>query len=127
MSRKSVIHIVDDDPAVRESLAALLEVKGYEVAVHESAEALLTSLAPEAAGCVLADVRMPGRINGCELARCFREVLPEIAVIYASGYSDDSASPVAGGLFFNKPYRMEQVIAAMRRLTGQHETSPSQG
>ena len=123
-----LVLIAEDDVLVRLSVVECLLDEGFTVIEAGTGEEALTYLASTPPPDVLfTDIRMPGRINGWELARCFREVLPEIAVIYASGYSDDSASPVAGGLFFNKPYRMEQVIAAMRRLTGQHETSPSQG
>ena len=53
-----MIHIVDDDAAVRKSLRVLLEASGFVVETYASAEAFLTA-SPTLTGCVLTDVRMP--------------------------------------------------------------------
>ena len=59
-SDKAVVHVIDDDEAMRESLAFLLSAVGLEVRTYESALAFL-EVAPNAeAGCVITDVRMPG-------------------------------------------------------------------
>jgi two-component system, LuxR family, response regulator FixJ len=52
------VHIVDDDPAVRDSLRVLLESAGFAVTTHESAAGFLPAAA-ELSGCVLTDIRMP--------------------------------------------------------------------
>jgi two-component system, LuxR family, response regulator FixJ len=54
-----VVHVVDDDPAVRDSLALLLQSAGMSVCVYDSAAALLSVASKLDAGCVLTDVRMP--------------------------------------------------------------------
>ena len=65
------VHVVDDDPAMRNSLRILLESVDFRVRTHDSAEAFLAE-APAASGCVLTDVRMP-RVSGIELQRRLRE------------------------------------------------------
>lgn len=65
MAAESIVHIVDDDEAVRDSLSALLESMGFTVATYDSAETFLA--APAASGgCIVVDVRMPG-MGGLEL------------------------------------------------------------
>jgi two-component system, LuxR family, response regulator FixJ len=66
------VHIVEDDPALRDSLAFLLEAAGFTVRLYETGMELLERLAMPAAGCILTDIRMPG-IDGLELLRRLRE------------------------------------------------------
>lgn len=63
-----IIFVVDDEASVRHALAEMLRVFGYTVVTHETAESLLQSLELQRAGCVVADVRMPGT-NGIGLVR----------------------------------------------------------
>ena len=79
-SDKAVVHVIDDDEAMRESLAFLLSAVGMEVRTYESALAFL-DVAPNAeAGCVITDVRMPG-LSGVDLLRRLRELKLGIPVI----------------------------------------------
>ncbi|HUH95327.1 MAG TPA: response regulator [Casimicrobiaceae bacterium] len=55
-----IVFIVDDDHAVRDSLALLLGLRGYATASFDSGEALLADIAPDARGCVLLDLRLTG-------------------------------------------------------------------
>jgi FixJ family two-component response regulator len=55
-----VIHIVDDDESFRTSVARLLRVSGYQVALYDSAHRLLQTPSGMTPGCILLDVRMPG-------------------------------------------------------------------
>ena len=66
MPIEPTVFIVDDDPAARDSVAALVKSKGVQVRVFSSGEAFLASLDPALFGCVVADVRMTG-ISGLEL------------------------------------------------------------
>ena len=68
MSSSQVVHVVDDDAGVRQSLAFLLSTAGFAVRVHESAVAFLEALADARDGCVVTDIRMPG-MDGLQLQR----------------------------------------------------------
>jgi two-component system, LuxR family, response regulator FixJ len=71
-SDKGVVHVIDDDEAMRQSLAFLLGAVGMEVQTYESAEAFLEIAPTVKAGCVITDVRMPG-LSGVELLRQLRD------------------------------------------------------
>lgn len=86
-SDKAVVHVIDDDEAMRESLAFLLSAVGMEVRTYESALGFL-DVAPNAeAGCVITDVRMPG-LSGVDLLRRLRELKLGIPVIVITGHGD---------------------------------------
>lgn len=68
---RSLIHVVDDDPAIRESIAFLLDTAGFEVAVYDTGIELLDGLTKPARDGVLTDIRMSG-IDGLELLRRLR-------------------------------------------------------
>lgn len=62
---------------------------------------------------LVTDIRMPGEVDGWELARIARELLPQIKVIYVSGFPGESHDPVDGSRFIKKPYRMDQLREAV--------------
>ena len=62
---------------------------------------------------LVTDIRMPGEVDGWELARIAREIQPEIKVIYVSGFPGDNHDPVGGSSFIKKPYRMDQLREAV--------------
>jgi RNA polymerase sigma factor (sigma-70 family) len=81
-----VVYIVDDDAAVRDSLALLLSLRGYRTAIFATAEAFLQALQPDWRGCVFADLRMPG-MSGLELqdALAARRIPLPVVIITAHG------------------------------------------
>jgi two-component system response regulator FixJ len=112
-----VVHIIDDDDAVRDSLALLLGAAGFATRTHALATDFL-ALAPGLdAGCVLTDVRMPD-LDGLALQRRLTEAGVTLPVIVMTGHGDVPiavAALKAGALdFLEKPFDDERLIAAVR-------------
>lgn len=111
-----IIHVVDDDPAIRKSLSRLLHAAGYGCTGHESAEAFLAAYQPGGPGCVLIDIDLPGR-NGFALQDALS--LPGMVspVIFLTGTGDIPASVramKAGAVdFLTKPVAAATLIAAI--------------
>jgi two-component system, LuxR family, response regulator FixJ len=112
-----VVHVIDDDVDVRQSLAFLLTAAGFAVRVHESAVAFLTVLPEVKEGCVLTDVRMP-QMNGLELQRRLGEVNSGLPVIVMTGHGDVPLAVEAmkaGAVdFIEKPFDDEVLLSAVR-------------
>jgi two-component system, LuxR family, response regulator FixJ len=121
MSRKPIVYVVDDDAAVRDGLRALLAVKGYEVASFESAEAFLSELPRDVAGCVLADVRMPG-MSGLELQRELKRRHPALPIVIITGHGDIpmAVSALKAGAvdFLEKPFDGDAILASIGEALG---------
>ena len=82
-----IVHIVDDDEALRDSLAWMLEANGYAVATHESGEAFLAACTPDMIGCIVLDVRMPG-MSGLELFEELGRRRYGLPVVFITGHGD---------------------------------------
>jgi len=123
MSSPETVHVVDDDPAVRDSLRVLLESVGFAVRTHDSAQAFLI-LAPELKGCVLTDVRMP-EIDGLELQQRLSECGAPLAVIVMTGQGDVPVAVramKAGAVdFLEKPFNDQELLGAVRRALEQSQ------
>lgn len=63
---ESLVYIVEDDAAVRDSLAQLLRMQGYQTTSFQSAEAFLAAVKPGCRGCAILDIRLPG-LDGLDL------------------------------------------------------------
>ena len=84
---QSVIYIVDDDEAVRDSLRWLLEANGYRVKCYAGAEHFLEAYDPEQVGVLIADVRMPG-MSGLELQEALIERKAPLPIVFITGHGD---------------------------------------
>ncbi|WJR80183.1 response regulator FixJ [Bradyrhizobium sp. NP1] len=117
MSDKTVIHIVDDDAAMRDSLAFLLDVNGFKPQVYDSADAFVARSAPGALDCIVSDIRMPG-MNGIELVRKLRSEGATCAVILITGHGDVAlaveAMKAGAADFIEKPFDDEALLGAIR-------------
>lgn len=113
----SRIFIVDDDAAVRDSLALLLRLHGFETTGFANAEALLAEVAPSWSGVVLVDLRMPG-MSGLELQGELRARGIELPVIIITAHGETSAARTSfrsGAVdFLEKPIDREQLLSAVR-------------
>jgi two-component system, LuxR family, response regulator FixJ len=121
-SEKTVVHVIDDDEAMRQSLAFLLGASGMEVQTYESAVAFLKVAPAIKTGCVITDVRMP-ELSGVELLRRLRELKLGIPVIVITGHGDVPLAVEAmkiGALdFLEKPFDDEVLLASVRSALDQ--------
>lgn len=130
MSDRTVIHVVDDDPAMRDSLAFLLDVNGFAPKAYESANAFLSGAAIELPTCVVSDIRMPG-LNGIELVRELKGRGTACPVILITGHGDVALAVEAmkaGAVdFIEKPFDDEALIGAIRAALVAHSASLDDG
>lgn len=114
---RDIVHVIDDDADVRESLAFLLGTAGFAVRSHESADAFLAVLSEVKEGCIVTDVRMPV-IDGIELQRRLGAAGNRLPVIVMTGHGDVALAVEAmkaGALdFIEKPFDDDVLIAAIR-------------
>jgi two-component system response regulator FixJ len=117
MSDETTVHVVDDDLAVRQSLAFLLATAGIGVRLYESASAFLAALGSAAPGCVVTDVRMPV-IDGLELLRRLKAAGSSLPVIVMTGHGDVAlavGAMKAGAVdFIEKPFDDELFLQTVK-------------
>ena len=117
----TIVHVVDDDEFMRNSIDDLLRSVGYTVRLYARAEDFLAAEVSDAPGCLIVDVRMPGP-SGLELQALLAERNNRLPVILMSGYGDVRMSVQAmkaGAVdFIEKPFRdqemLETVASAVR-------------
>jgi FixJ family two-component response regulator len=116
MSSSVYVHIVDDDSAVRESLADLLRSMGYEAMLYGSTAEFLKIELPDAPACLILDVRLPGT-SGLELQEYLRRIDIRLPVILMTGFGDIPMSVrgmKAGAVdFLTKPIRDQDLLDAV--------------
>lgn len=129
LAREQCVFVVDDDEAMRDSLAWLLESNGLRVRAFASGEAFLDACAADMPGCLVLDVRMPG-MSGLELHEKLQAVCPALPVIFVTGHGDVpmavSALKKGASDFIEKPFNnkeilrlIEQCLATDREQAGQ--------
>jgi two-component system response regulator FixJ len=110
------VHVVDDDPAVRGAIVALVASAGLTVRAFPSAVAFLAELEGAQAGCVITDVQMPG-MTGLELLAQLAPRSRDFAVIVLTGLADVpmavEALKTGASDFIEKPFDGEQLLAAV--------------
>jgi len=116
MSAALTVYIVDDDAAVRDSLALMLGLAGYRTALFADAESLLAAWRAEWAGCVVADLRLPGR-SGLELQSELRARNAGLPVVIMTAHGDVPSARTAFQAeavdFLEKPFDHGQLRAAI--------------
>src|SRR6478752_5704988 len=121
-SPTAIIHVVDDDDSLRTAVMRLLRAAGYEVRGYPSAGEFLLARPGNVPGCVVLDVRMPGR-SGLDLQVAFAEQEDALPIIFLTGHGDVPMSVramKAGAVdFLTKPFRdqdmLDAVVAAIER------------
>jgi two-component system response regulator FixJ len=116
MAEAPLVHVVDDDAAVRDSLRLLLESAGLPVQTYDSAAAFLTAAQSLGVGCVLTDVRMP-ELDGLELQRRLAQLGVRMPVIVMTGHGDVpiavEALKAGAADFLEKPFDDAQLLEAV--------------
>jgi Response regulator len=111
-----VVHVIDDDAAMREAVCRLLSGFGFEVREYESAGAFLLTWPVDSPGCLLLDVRMPGP-SGMELQQALALRADAPPVVFLTGYGDIAMSVLAikrGAVdYLTKPVDRESLLAAV--------------
>jgi CheY-like chemotaxis protein len=108
------ILLVEDEMLVRELAWEDLTDAGHEVTAAGSGDEALTILKADPGFDVLfTDIRMPGDIDGWELAREAKRLAPDILVVYATGLNDESGQMSPGERMLTKPYRRDELLGAL--------------
>jgi two-component system response regulator FixJ len=125
MPQRARVYVIDDDPAMRDSLDFLLGSAGFSVRLFESAQIFLDELERLEAGCVVTDIRMPG-IDGMELLRQLNSGTRKLPVIVMTGHGDVPLAVEAmklGALdFLEKPFNDERLIGMIETALSQNES-----
>ncbi|HEY3847187.1 MAG TPA: response regulator FixJ [Acetobacteraceae bacterium] len=118
MTGPSLVHVVDDDQGVRESLAFLLQSAGLTVRTYDSAAAFLAVAKGLTSGCVLTDVRMPGGMDGLALQRHLAALGGSLAVVVMTGHADVpiavEALKAGARDFLEKPFDDDRLLTVVR-------------
>lgn len=119
----AVVHIIDDDEAVRQSTAFLLRTANIQVQTYETATNFLDALSQVKPGCIVTDVRMPG-LSGIELLQRLRALKFSMPVIVITGHGDVPLAVEAmkaGAMdFIEKPFNDEVLLGAVRTALSAH-------
>ncbi|ANT53850.1 response regulator FixJ [Mesorhizobium amorphae] len=113
-----VVHIVDDEEAVRRSLAFLLATAGFIVRVHESATSFLAAAPGIGKACLVTDLRMPD-MSGVELLEKLNQIEAAVPVVVITGDGDIpmavAAMRAGASDFIEKPFEDDVLIEAIKR------------
>jgi two-component system response regulator FixJ len=116
MTGKRLIHIVDDEEAIRRSAGFMLKTSGFDVAAYESGVAFLKEVRHAEAGCILLDVRMP-EMDGLEVQRALAERGITMPVVILTGHGDVNVAVKAmkaGAVdFIEKPFEKAVLLSAI--------------
>lgn len=115
---RRTIFIVDDDAAVRDSLALFFSLKGFATAVFACAEDFLGAVRPGWQGCVIADIRMPG-MSGLDMHRALTQQLEPMPLIVVTGHGSIASARQAFKQravdFLEKPFDHVRLMQAVEQ------------
>ena len=107
------ILLVEDDELIRQNTLEILQDLGHRVAEAEDAKTALSLIEASSVDVLITDIGLPD-MSGEDLAKKARELLPQMAVVFATGYSDNFDVP--GALLLRKPYDSLSIAAALRMV-----------
>jgi FixJ family two-component response regulator len=111
-----IVFVVDDDPSIRDALTSLIRSVGLGVETFGSAQAFLRHPRPDASGCLVLDVRLPG-LSGLDLQRELAAAQITMPIIFITGHGDipmTVQAMKAGAVeFLTKPFRDQDLLDAI--------------
>ena len=117
-AKTSTVFVIDDDPSYLAGVARLLRASGFPVKAYSSATEFSAQLANDAAGCVVADLQMPG-MNGLELQELLAKADNPLPIVFLTGQGDIPTSVAAmrhgAEDFLTKLASREELLAAVKR------------
>jgi CheY-like chemotaxis protein len=118
MTNRPIVLVVEDEPLLRMAGADMVEDAGFGVVEAANAtEAVRILEARPDIHIVFSDIDMPAGLDGVKLAAIVRNRWPPIEIILVSGHGNPGLSDLpARTLFFPKPYKEDEVVAAMRNF-----------
>lgn len=123
MPAEPMVHVIDDDPAARDSLEFLIDCAGLRVRSYDSALAFLDAVPGMEHGCIVTDVRMPG-MSGVELIGRLKALGVSDPVIVITGHADVPMAihAMKQGVadFIEKPFSDETILEAIRAALARH-------
>ncbi|MGA2532583.1 MAG: sigma-54 dependent transcriptional regulator [Candidatus Aminicenantales bacterium] len=118
MASKGIIHVIDDEPVIRDVLSQLLTSEGYEVELSSSGEEALDKFSSSSCDVILLDLLMPG-MDGIEVLGRIRKIDPVAAVIiitaYASVESAIAAMKIGALDYVQKPFKHDDLLMTIER------------
>lgn len=118
MSEERLVHLVDDDEAIRRSAGFMLKTSGFRVQTFESGDQLLKAAATLDPGCILLDIRMPG-MDGLEVQQALKERGVGLPVVIMTGHGDVTLAVQAmkaGAVdFIEKPFEKAVLLGAIEQ------------
>jgi FixJ family two-component response regulator len=125
----ATVFVVDDDEAIREALKSLISSVGLDVETFASAREFLQSRGPEAPGCLVLDVRLPG-LSGLDLQRELSDANIHTPIIFITGHGDipmTVQAMKAGAVeFLTKPFRDQDLLDAIQQALERDRTAREQ-
>jgi len=118
---KSIIHLVDDDPAVRRTLTRLLVSGGYQVREYASGAALMAAADELKNGCILLDINMPDA-DGFAVTKALTEKGVDLPVVMMTGSGDLTLLAWKAGVaaFVPKPFGRNEIVSVLDEITAGH-------
>ena len=117
MADKRTVLVVEDEEMLLSAVAMEFEDAGYDVLCAATAEEAYGLLAGKAqVDLLFTDIRLPGALDGWDLAERARALHPALPVIYVTGYSTEQPRQVSASVLLMKPYRMAAIVKVAREL-----------
>jgi FixJ family two-component response regulator len=118
VTSQATVFVVDDDPAINEAVAELVELIGLKVSTYTSATDFLEDFQPSGPACLVLDIRMPG-MSGLELQRKLADAQRTVPVVVITGHGDVRMAVEAMKLgaveFLEKPFRAQELCDSIQK------------